>query len=59
MSDCVRPDFNHLPHLVDVLNTALESWEAVREACGPEVAGDAVQDMATAVILAGYQRVTV
>jgi hypothetical protein len=59
MSDCVRPDLTHLPHLMDVLNAALDSWEAVREACGPEVAGDPVQDMATAAILAGYKRVTI
>jgi hypothetical protein len=59
MSDCVRPDFTHLPHLMDVLNLALDSWEAAREQCGPEVAGDPVRDMATAAILAGYQRVTI
>jgi hypothetical protein len=59
MSDCVRPDLPQHPHLVEVIESALASWDAVREACGPEVAGDAVHDIALAVLLAGYKRVTI
>lgn len=56
--ECVQPKMGQLPHLMAVLEGALASWDAAREACGPEVAGDPLKDMATAALLAGYQRVT-
>lgn len=58
MSDeLVRPNMTQRPHLIGVLAEALDSWDAVREVC-PEAAGDPIAEMATAVLLAGYQRVT-
>lgn len=56
--ELVRPDLAEVPHVAEILGAALESWEAVRDACGPEVAGDPLNDMALAVVLAGYKRVT-
>jgi hypothetical protein len=55
----VRPDLSQLPDVMAIINLALDSWEAVRDSCGPEVAGDPVRDMATALLLAGYKRVTI
>jgi len=54
----VRPALEHVPDMMAIIGLALDSWEAVREQCGPEIAGDAVRDIATALALAGYKRVT-
>lgn len=54
----VQPDLKQLPDMMAIINLTLDSWEAVRDACGPDVAGDPVRDMATALLLAGYKRVT-
>lgn len=57
--DLVRPDMSQLGPLKELLEQALESWEAVRDTCGPEVAGDPLKDLALAVLLAGYAKRTV
>jgi hypothetical protein len=56
--ELVQPDLSQRAHLMGVLAEALDSWDAVREVCGPEVAGDPIADMATAALLSGYRRVT-
>ena len=56
--ELIRPEMSEVPNLMTLLGECLASWEAVRDACGPEVAGDPFRDMATAVVLAGYKRVT-
>ncbi|WP_372663644.1 hypothetical protein [Amycolatopsis kentuckyensis] len=56
--DMVRPDMKGVPHLMEILRTCWASWAAVQDAHGSEVAGDPFRDMATAVVLAGYKRVT-
>jgi hypothetical protein len=58
MDELVRPEMSEVPHLAALLEECLDSWDAVRNACGPELAGDPYRDMATAVVLAGYRRVT-
>lgn len=56
--ELVQPDMTQLPNLMGVLNESLASWEAVADVIGRKVAGDPIQAMATAVLLAGYKRVT-
>lgn len=54
----IRPAMDQIPDMMAIINLTLDSWEAVREQCGPDIAGDPVRDMATALALAGYKRVT-
>jgi hypothetical protein len=55
----VQPDLSQREDMMAIINLTLDSWDAVRDSCGPEIAGDPVQDVATALLLAGYKRVTI